>query len=271
MRFHLLLSVAVSTLALGACGLMEQGSKADSSESLLDAQGSWSMVEEDRQPIADLHKEARDGVHIDDMSRHLAYAKKLRSDHKKDTNFRLLRLERQMSDVNRTLEKALPGFTAREYDSYAALGLPEPAVTKGKAKQAHKDAMKADKPAKAKKASRPSPSMAGPAAVQRVRIGDHPGKTRLVLDLNKPSHFSYDLDNQENLLLIDVSGAGWNAAEKKKIGKHPLIASYSAHDNGNGGTMLVVELKKSVKVLKTMALKPNAPGGYHRIVVDIAG
>ena len=71
------------------------------------------------------------------------------------------------------------------------------------------------------------------------------------------------------LLLIEIAGAGWKAASQKAFAKHPLVAGYSAHDNGNGGTMLVLELKRAVKVGMNTAMKPAKAGGYHRIVFDL--
>ncbi len=257
-RFKLSIFVVGAALLLSACMVSGGDSKADSAESLLNAEGSWKVIEQDRQPVpAVMHNTARADVNVRDMKRHMGYASMIKKAHKKDTNFRLLVLERQMRDVSKELEHYILGHTLKGYDSYASLGLPEPA-RKPVAVMA------------AKSAAKPAPVLSGATAVRKFRMGQHPGKTRLVLDLNRKSHFSYDLDNGEKLLLVDIADAGWDAKAERRFAKHPLIAGYSAHDNGSGGTMLVIELKKAVKVLLSTGMKPYKAGGYSRIVFDIA-
>jgi len=104
--------------------------------------------------------------------------------------------------------------------------------------------------------------------VRALRTGEHPGKTRLVLDLTGESKYRADIDNEENLLLIELSDAGWSAASQKLM-NHPLIKGYSTQAAPNGGTILALELKKPVKILGSSALKPNAQYG-NRIYLDIA-
>lgn len=277
-RFSSVVSCSVLTLALAlsACGGSKHSNRVDSAESLLHAEGSWKVVEKDAETNPEvMHDTAKAGVNVHSMRKDLKYASQVKKDLKRDSNFRLLVLERQMQDVNYDLGKLMPDRKPKRYDSYASLGLPEPAPSKEETIENIIEKVKAEKTPVAKvvpkKVAYKQPTLSGPAAVKRLRMGQHPGKTRLVLDLNKKPSFSYDLDNSEKLLLVDISGARWDAAAKKSMAKHPLVAAYSTHDNGSGGTMLVLELKKPVKVTMSTAMKPNPKaGGYHRIVMDLA-
>lgn len=270
------LGILIFALALSACGGGKSGNRVDSSEALLRAEGSWKVVEKDVEKNPEImHDVAKASVNVNSMRKDLKYASQVRKDLKRDSNFRLLVLERQMQDVNYDLGTLIPGRKLKRYDSYASLGLPEPIPSKEETIENIIEKVKAErKPvekAAPKKVAHKQPTLSGPMAVKRLRMGQHPGKTRLVLDLNKKPSFSYDLDNSEKLLLVDIPGARWDAVAKKSLAKHPLIVAYSTHDNGSGGTMLVLELKKPVQVTMSTAMKPNPKaGGYHRIVMDIA-
>jgi len=260
---------AIVALVLSACAVPEGGKRIDGSQSLSRAQEKWQVVEKDRlhAPIA-MHDNAKSNVNINDIKNHAHYTKKAKKDVRKDTNFRLLVLERQMEDISHELEHYIPGHTLKQYDSYASLGMLEPPAPAHKPKIFVEE--KTPVAMAQKKVIQDSPVGGAHevASVHKMRIGQHPNKTRVVLDLNTKPDFSYDLDNSEKLLLIEVSGAVWKAPAQKAFTKHPLLVGYSAHDNGNGGTMLVLELRRDVKVFSA-AMKPLKVGGYHRIVFDL--
>ncbi len=121
----------------------------------------------------------------------------------------------------------------------------------------------------------PSPSMEpvknlpSYPAIVRMRIGEHSDKTRIVLDSSASSKFSYDVDNGEKILLIEVPGTKWETNTQGTFSKTPLLQGYKVQEAGDV-SRLVFSLKKPVKVLKTMTLKPNA-GKPHRLVIDLAG
>lgn len=86
--------------------------------------------------------------------------------------------------------------------------------------------------------------------VQAVRLGEHPGKTRIVVDLTGVTNISpaFDLDNAEHLLVIDlpgVSAQGVSASLPKSSG---IVTGMSASETATGSN-LVVQLKGDAKVL----------------------
>lgn len=107
------------------------------------------------------------------------------------------------------------------------------------------------------------------SAVTNVRVGEHPGKTRLVLDVTDTPDFNYSLENDKNLLLINLPQAAWEAELKRVFANHPLMLAYIAKPAPEGGTVLALKLRRPVRVLFNAAFKPSGPSG-HRIVFDIA-
>lgn len=111
-------------------------------------------------------------------------------------------------------------------------------------------------------------------AVTSLRVGEHPGKTRLVLDITggtggKIVH-SVDLDNGEKILVIEIPSASWSAPATRSFAGAPLIASYKADQNASGGTLLIFQLKAPAKILYQgqMAGASGSTGG--RLIIDLA-
>lgn len=107
----------------------------------------------------------------------------------------------------------------------------------------------------------------GPS-VQNIRFGEHNGRTRLVLDLTAPVAFSHDLDNNEKILVLELPGTKWNTTKMAQVSRSSLILSYSVQDGNQGGSRLVLQLKKPVRVRTAEALKPTGVKG-HRVFIDL--
>lgn len=104
--------------------------------------------------------------------------------------------------------------------------------------------------------------------VTALRVGEHPGKTRLVFDMTGASSYRYDLDNAENLLVLELAGAGWAAAATQNFAKSPLLQSYSTQAMDGGGTRVILQLKRAAGVAYEAALKPEGGNG-NRLVIDL--
>ena len=278
LKFGLLVT---ASLALAAC--MDMGSfgggntKAETSEDLLGAEGTWHLVEEKRVPSpAQQHAAARKAVDPDEVqnSAYTSRQKPQMMASGEDIHFRLLRMEREVQSLRADFNKLLPPLkellisdaqlenAIRNVENAQGVYAPQPASS-----------MSAPAPAKtaAKTIRRaPAPAASTGPGVRDVRVGQHPGKTRLVLDLSQKSNFTYDLDNNEKLLLIDLPSTPWSAKSTEAFSKDPLIARYNASDNGNGGTMLAIQLKRPARILEATTLAPNSTYGNHRIMLDIA-
>lgn len=315
-------------LTLGACSLVAlsaacgpvnntydgttaaPGERAETTEDILAAEGSWAMIE-DRQSAGDpvnLHSNARKQVNpANKAKRQFIPEERLAgvggTHGGEDVHFRLVRIEREVSNLRDDFDKLLPPLsnlivsdnqldkTIQEISARPAHKPPVPEEARvfndtGTTSEALLDSTRkteaaplrplgsaSAQPAPAREpvamaaASQPA-SGSGATVVRGIRTGEHPGKTRLVLDLTGASKYRADIDNDENLLLIELSDAGWTAAEQKLM-NHPLIKGYTTQASGNGGTILALELKKPAKILGSAALKPNAQYG-NRIYLDLA-
>lgn len=288
------------------------GDRAETTEDILAAEGSWAMVE-DRQNSGDplnLHSNARKQVNPDNKAKRQFIPKERLAGvsgtkGQDDVHFRLVRIEREVNDLRDDFDKLLPPLSnlivsdnqldqaIQEITARPAHKPPVPAEARvfndtGTPSEILLDNSRKTKPAQlrplgstamaksapaSKKAPAPQPARSvdssnSATVVRGVRTGEHPGKTRLVLDLTGPSKYRADIDNEENLLLIELSDAGWSADSQKML-NHPLIKGYTTQESGNGGTILALELKKPAKILGSSALKPNSKYG-HRIYLDIA-
>ena len=117
--------------------------------------------------------------------------------------------------------------------------------------------------------AQPQPAARSDVAVIGVRTGRHPDKTRLVFDLDGPSGFSYTLDNQQRVLVVELPGAAWEMPLIGAFNKYPVLESYTATPRADGGTTVSLKLKSRARVLFAGTFEPNAQMGY-RIVIDVA-
>lgn len=117
----------------------------------------------------------------------------------------------------------------------------------------------------------PPKTVASGTSVKNLRLGQHKDKIRLVLDANRKTPFSFELDNGENFLLIELPEAGWQGAKSKTFSsKTPLVKSYEVESiNGGKGTRIIVTLKKQTSLLKKQAIPPGSVSPNYRIFVDL--
>ncbi len=107
--------------------------------------------------------------------------------------------------------------------------------------------------------------------VQNLRAGEHADKIRIVLDTNKQSNFSIDLDNDEKLIIIELPDARWIGDKTKTFKSSKLLESYTIETLNDGkGTMIVLSLRKATKILSEKRIGPDGNNGYHRIYFDLA-
>lgn len=107
------------------------------------------------------------------------------------------------------------------------------------------------------------------SSVMDIRIGEHPGKTRIVLDTRGKTSFTADLDNQEKILVIEIPNAEWNAATQQNFANAPLLSSYRIEQNGNAGIMLIVQIKKAATISYKGVMDEPKTGGQ-RLIIDLS-
>lgn len=111
---------------------------------------------------------------------------------------------------------------------------------------------------------------ASSGVVRQLRFGEHPDKTRIVLDTSNNVAFRYDLDNKEHILVVELPGMGWDTMAQTSVQNSALVQSYQASSDGQGGTRLAIQLKKAAQVMWAQPI-PSVAGKDPRIVIDIAG
>jgi len=121
-------------------------------------------------------------------------------------------------------------------------------------------------------APKDTPSASAPVSgAVRLRVGDHSGKTRLVLETGGTMAFRADLDNAENLLVIELPDAdATGTGGKESVADAHTVKSWSVEAmEGGAGVRVIVELQGSVSIQKTLAVPASGESGA-RIVVDLA-
>jgi HAMP domain-containing protein len=100
-----------------------------------------------------------------------------------------------------------------------------------------------------------------------VRIGEHKGKTRMVLDMAQAVDIRYDLDNEENIMVVELPGGTSMTTRSKTFPKSSLLKGYDIQDNGDS-TLAIFAFKKPTSIVETMQLKGRGQSA-HRIVFDM--
>lgn len=241
-------------LILGGCvnsGYKPVGTtKASSAENILDAEGAYPLVEQtDKDPEA-AHQATRKKVNPKNLAKSGTYtgnAKTANVDEQVHT--RVLKMERDV-EIVATEFKGLKNVyqnnvepASGESTRVAMASAPEPVLSKSLKTQGGK--------------------------VEKVRTGEYPNRTRLVLDLNAPAEFAYDIDEKQNLLVIRLSATEWGAPKEKVYGKSAALQAYAAKIADNGQALIAFKLKGPSRVLRSEKLGKNADGHY-RIFFDVA-
>ncbi len=105
---------------------------------------------------------------------------------------------------------------------------------------------------------------------QNLRVGEHADKVRLVLDTNKQTEYSIDLDNDENLIIVELPKAKWIGKNAQNFASSKLIESYSVEPLNQGkGSMIIISLKKGTEIIRQRRLSPDGSSAYHRIYFDL--
>lgn len=106
--------------------------------------------------------------------------------------------------------------------------------------------------------------------VQAVRLGEHPGKTRIVIDIAGSERVTpaFDLDNTEKLLIIDLPGLSTQSVATSLPKASGIIAGMTTAVTSNGSN-LVVQLKKDAKILLKEYVKASG-GRPAKLVFDVA-
>ncbi len=105
---------------------------------------------------------------------------------------------------------------------------------------------------------------------KNLRAGEHADKLRIVIDTNKHTDFTIDLDNNEKLIIIELPNARWVGKRSNNFKQSQLLESYTTEAINNGkGTMIILSLKKDTVIMQEKRLSPSDNTPYHRIYFDL--
>lgn len=117
----------------------------------------------------------------------------------------------------------------------------------------------------------PQPTAPTSGTVLNFRTGvQKGGNVRLVFDTTGFTNVRKQVNG--NVMTIDLPNLSWNGAPSGYLGKNPLVASYNTQPlQGEAGTRLTLNLKKSAFPGQEGRIKPNKDSNNHRMFMDIIG
>lgn len=107
------------------------------------------------------------------------------------------------------------------------------------------------------------------SVVQRVRIGEHPGSIRLVLDLSGPAQFNLTRQNAGQVIWVDLPDVAWAAIRTWQGTSTPVLSGFTVEALEGGGTRLILNGRGAISSPLNGILKPGEGMG-HRLYIDVA-
>ena len=117
-------------------------------------------------------------------------------------------------------------------------------------------------PAAAAQAPAPEPVVMG------ARIGEHPDRTRFVVELSDPVDIRTFTLTSPNRVVIDLPAVQWRLEGPPRPSGHGAVKSYRYGLFRPGNSRFVIDLDKPVMVSDALVLPPENGSGY-RVVIDL--
>jgi hypothetical protein len=107
-----------------------------------------------------------------------------------------------------------------------------------------------------------------PTIIEEIRIGQHPNKVRVVLDLSSPVIYTLSYDPNSNSLFLDMPYAEWAAKTswQSKTGK--ILNNYRTERMNGSGMRLILGVEDDIEVGASGLLKASG-GKKDRLYIDI--
>lgn len=107
------------------------------------------------------------------------------------------------------------------------------------------------------------------AFVKRVRIGEHPDRVRLVMDLSGSIAYHVNEAQGGSVITIDLPNVAWNALTHWRAHNTPILQSFEVQAlEGGKGTRLVLKAHDKMKLGLNGVLPPQDEAG-HRLYIDL--
>ncbi|HAA92880.1 MAG TPA: hypothetical protein DCE33_10565, partial [Rhodospirillaceae bacterium] len=106
-------------------------------------------------------------------------------------------------------------------------------------------------------------------SVARVRSGEHPGFSRIVLDATNQVNFKYETSPDGRNIAVELPNIRWNTKESHIYKKSKNIDRVEFVPGQKGGGTVLIEGKNPIGLRWVRGLQPHGKRG-HRLVVDVA-
>lgn len=113
------------------------------------------------------------------------------------------------------------------------------------------------------------PPMAAKPGISTFMVEEYSNKVRLVMNAEEDIPFRYNLDNNDNVLIVELQNADWRTDFQRAINYSSLVSSYQVFADGAGGVQLAVQLKRPAQVTWANIVSPVGQKDY-KLVLDIA-
>lgn len=118
-----------------------------------------------------------------------------------------------------------------------------------------------------KGANKVSSGGSSPSDVQAVRIGEHPDKIRVVLDLSAPTKYSLSYDPKSNSIFVEMPFATWSAKTSWESTSGHILDNYVV-ENAGSGVRLILGVRDGVGIGASGLLNANGDK-KDRLYIDI--
>ena len=118
-----------------------------------------------------------------------------------------------------------------------------------------------------KSVPKPVERVTATSRVSDVRIGQHPGKTRIVIDVSDKTKFQTSFKDGDRTLVVNIPSTSWDTENEANVAGESVVKGYSSVTS-TSGAVVNIALNAPGKLAYKKALGPSSGRG-HRIVLDI--
>lgn len=104
--------------------------------------------------------------------------------------------------------------------------------------------------------------------IRKIRLGDHPDKTRIVFETTQKLNYTVAIDNDEKIMTITFPKGSFGSNPNAASRQSNIIKSITQTTDSDGA-IFAFELTQTAQKLKEMRIPPGAKISRHRIVIDL--
>ena len=112
-----------------------------------------------------------------------------------------------------------------------------------------------------------STAVAASAAVQDLRVGEHPGATRIVLDVSQRTDATFDVSSDGRTLFVTMPNADWKAGDFAAKHAKGMLTDFKQSKSSKGLELSLV-LDQPVRMKPPFFVSPEGTQG-DRVVIDL--